>query len=54
MLVRLGTSSDKAGATYPGHSAEFRIDEDALAVGVKTLVAFATGVGGGEVAFHKG
>jgi amidohydrolase len=54
VLVRLGTSSDKAGATYPGHSAEFRIDEDALAVGVKTLVAFATGVGGGEVAFHKG
>ena len=54
VLVRLGTSSDKAGATYPGHSAEFRIDEDALAVGVKTLVAFATGVGAGEVAFHKG
>jgi amidohydrolase len=48
--VRLGVRSEKAGATYPGHSAEFRIDEDALPIGVQTLVAFATAVGSGEVA----
>jgi amidohydrolase len=47
--VRLGIRSAKAGATYPGHSAEFRLDEDALPVGVKTLVAFATAVSSGEV-----
>ncbi len=51
--IRLGIRSQKAGAVHPGHSAEFRIDEDALAVGVQTLVAFATGVGTGEVAFHN-
>ena len=48
--ARLGIRSEKAGSTYPAHSSEFRIDEDALPVGVKTLVAFATAVGSGEVA----
>jgi amidohydrolase len=48
--ARLGISSAKAESTYPAHSSEFRIDEDALPVGVKTLVAFATSVASGEVA----
>jgi amidohydrolase len=48
--ARLGISSEKAASTYPAHSSEFRIDEDALPVGVKTLVAFATAVAAGEVA----
>jgi len=47
--ARLGIRSEKAESTYPAHSSEFRIDEDALPVGVKTLVAFATAVGSGEV-----
>ncbi|HEY5258689.1 MAG TPA: M20 family metallopeptidase [Candidatus Baltobacteraceae bacterium] len=47
--IRLGTRSEKAGAIHSGHSAEFRIDEDALTVGVRTLVAFATAVSSGEV-----
>jgi amidohydrolase len=47
--VRLGVRSEKSGAIHPGHSAEFRIDEAALPVGVKTLVAFATGVASGDV-----
>jgi amidohydrolase len=47
--VRLGIRSEAAGATHPGHSAEFRIDEAALPVGVQTLVAFATAVGSGEI-----
>ena len=50
--VRLGIRSEKSGATFPGHSAQFRLDEDALPVGVQTLVAFARGVGSGEVAIR--
>ncbi len=45
--IRLGIRSERAGATHSGHSPEFRIDEDALPVGVATLVAFATGFGNG-------
>jgi len=50
--VRLGIRSEAAGSVYPGHSAEFRIDEAALPVGVRTLVAFALGVGSGGVAIE--
>ena len=46
--ARLGIRSEAAQSTYPGHSAEFRIDEAALPVGVETLVAFARFVGGGR------
>jgi amidohydrolase len=47
--VRLGVRSEAAQSIYPGHSAEFRIDEAALPCGVETLVAFALAVGSGEV-----
>lgn len=47
--IRLGTRSEKAGSVHSGHSPKFRIDEDALPVGVQTLVAFARAVCGGEV-----
>ncbi len=50
--VRLGVRSEKAGSVHPGHSAQFRLDEDALPVGVQTLVAFATAVASGEVGFE--
>ena len=49
LQMRLGVRGERAGAIHPGHSAEFRIDEDALEVGVKALVAFATGVGAGGI-----
>jgi amidohydrolase len=49
LQIRLGVRGERAGAIHPGHSAEFRIDEDALAVGVSTLVAFAMGVGAGGI-----
>jgi len=49
--VRLGVRSEKAGSVHSGHSPQFRIDEDALPVGVQTLVAFATSVGSGAVSF---
>lgn len=47
--VRLGIRSESAGSVYPGHSAEFRIDEAALPVGVRTLCAFARAVGSGAL-----
>lgn len=50
--VRLGIRNEERGAVHSGHSPEFRIDEAALPVGVQTLVAFARGVAGGEVAFE--
>ena len=52
--IRLGIRSEAAGSTYPGHSAQFRLDEAALPVGVQTLVAFAMGVGSGEVKLGQG
>ena len=50
--VRLGIRSEAARSIYPGHSAEFRIDEAALPIGVRTLVAFARGVGDGSVLYR--
>ncbi len=50
--VRLGIRSEKAGSVVSGHSPQFRVDEDALAVGVQTLVAFAASVAGGGVTFE--
>ena len=50
--VRLGIRNEGTGAVHSGHSPEFRIDEDALPVGVQTLVAFARSVGSGEVAYE--
>lgn len=47
--VRLGIRSEAAESVYPGHSPEFRIDEAALPVGVRTLVAFAVGGGAGDI-----
>ncbi len=49
LQIRLGVRGERAGAIHPGHSAEFRIDEDALTVGVESLVAFATGAGNGDI-----
>lgn len=53
VLIRLGIKNQAAGSIHPGHSAQFTIDEAALAVGVETLVAFALGVASGEVALSK-
>ena len=47
--VRLGILGEAAGAVHPAHGPEFRLDEAALRVGVQTLVAFAAGVGAGEI-----
>jgi amidohydrolase len=45
--MRLGIRSENAGAVHPTHSALFRIDENALPVGVAALVSFAVFVGNG-------
>ena len=47
--VRLGIRSESSGAVHPGHSAQFRLDEAALPIGVRTLVAFAVAVTSGEL-----
>lgn len=47
LLIRLGIRSEEAGSVHPGHSAQFRIDERALPVGIDTLVNFATAVSRG-------
>jgi amidohydrolase len=49
LLIRHGVRNTVKGSTHPGHSPLFRIDEDALAYGIETLVAFARGVGTGAV-----
>ena len=50
VLVRLGIRNEKIGSTISGHSPQFRLDEGALPTGIRTLVAFARGVGDGSVA----
>ncbi len=47
--VRLGVRDPAARETPSGHSAQFRIDERALPVGVATLAAFATAVTSGAI-----
>jgi len=47
--VRLGIAGEAAGAVHPAHGAQFRLDEDALPVGVQTLVAFAVAGGAGDI-----
>ncbi|HET6275526.1 MAG TPA: M20 family metallopeptidase [Candidatus Cybelea sp.] len=49
LLMRLGVRSEAAGATHPIHSAQFRLDERALPLGVTALVLFARAIGRGEV-----
>jgi amidohydrolase len=50
VMVRLGIYNETAGSIHPGHSPQFRLDEDAIPTGIATLVAFARGVGEGSVA----
>ncbi|MBV8148551.1 MAG: amidohydrolase [Candidatus Eremiobacteraeota bacterium] len=47
LQMRLGVRSEEAGAIHPGHSAFFRIDENAMRVGVQALVSFVLLIGSG-------
>jgi amidohydrolase len=49
LLIRHGIRNVAKGSVHPGHSPQFRLDEDALSYGIATLVAFARGVGAGVV-----
>jgi amidohydrolase len=49
LLIRHGIRNVAKGAVHPGHSPQFRLDEDALGYGIATLVSFARGVGAGVV-----
>lgn len=49
LAIRLGIRNEAKGTTVAGHSAQFRVDEAALPLGVETLVRFATAVGDGTI-----
>ncbi len=49
LMVRLGIFNQEVGSIHSGHSPQFRLDEGALPTGIRTLVAFARGVGAGAV-----
>jgi amidohydrolase len=49
VLVRLGVRNERDGAVHPLHGPEFVLDESALAVGIRTLCAFAQGITTGEL-----
>ena len=49
LLVRLGIYNQEVGSIHSGHSPQFRLDEGALPTGIRTLVAFARGVGAGSL-----
>ena len=49
VMVRLGIYNEELGSIHSGHSPQFRLDEGAIPTGIKTLVAFARGVGDGSV-----
>ncbi len=49
LLVRLGIYDQEVGSIHSGHSPQFRFDEGALPIGIRTLVAFAQAVGAGTV-----
>lgn len=45
LLMRLGVRNETIGATHSAHSPEFRLDEEAIPIGVSALVRFAHDVG---------
>lgn len=49
LMARLGIYNQERGSIHSGHSPQFRLDEDALQYGIRTLVAFARGVGDGSL-----
>ena len=49
LMARLGIYNQEVGSIHSGHSPQFRLDEDALQYGIRTLVAFARGVGDGSL-----
>jgi amidohydrolase len=52
VLIRLGVRNEALGAIHSPHSSRFQLDEEAIPVGIATLVAFARGVGSGHVALR--
>ena len=53
VLVRLGIFNEEIGSIHSGHSPQFRLDEGAIPTGIRTLVAFARGVGDGAIALPR-
>jgi amidohydrolase len=53
VLVRLGIFNAELGSIHSGHSPQFRLDEGAIPTGIRTLVAFARGIGDGSVGCQR-
>ncbi len=49
VMVRLGIYNEAKGSVYAAHSAQFKLDEDAIPTGIATLLAFARGIGDGSL-----
>jgi len=49
LAIRLGIRDEAKGTTVAGHSSKFRVDEDALPIGVETLVKFAISICDGSI-----
>jgi amidohydrolase len=49
VMVRLGIYNEAKGSVYAAHSAQFKLDEDAIPTGIATLLAFARGIGDGTL-----
>jgi metal-dependent amidase/aminoacylase/carboxypeptidase family protein len=49
VMVRLGIYNEAKGSIYAAHSAQFKLDEDAIPTGIATLLAFARGIGDGTL-----
>jgi amidohydrolase len=49
VMVRLGIYNEAVGSVHSGHSPQFRLDEGAIPTGIAALVAFARGIGSGDV-----
>jgi amidohydrolase len=49
VLVRLGVRNEAKGIDHPLHGPEFRLDESALPIGIRTLAAFAVGITSGAL-----
>lgn len=53
VLVRLGVYNEAVGATFYVHSPQFKLDEGAIPVGIRTLAAFCRGVNAGKIPTEK-
>jgi len=52
-MLRLGVRNEALGSVHSAHSALFKIDEGAIAVGIETLVICARAIASGQIAVSR-